>query len=525
MTASPAAPSGGRRRDAPAPRVRDRAAASTTSATRATRARGSAATARDPRAVLAHPPVVLRDRARRTGQDRAVHARGARRSCRRSSAVGIAALATQSGEVGEVVEAASPIRYDDVPRPRSSTLVMLFCAAQAPGAVRPRPALRRPAALLLARARPARLRARQGRRAGRRRCCRGARRRTLVLFVGRVLVAPDPVDGPRRRAAEPPAAPRPGAPDGGLLGGARDGRSRPSRRAGRTRPSAIIAVFLIPPIVVGARRSATLSGERRRLARRCSARSTSSTGRTRSLFGVRPGQPRSSRRRPARRIAFVAAALVGIAVLDRADDPALPADRGMTDRRRRPRRCRSAPGVGRAPDRRRPAAGPRPSTTSRAGTATSSRSTTSRSRSGPGVTGLLGPNGAGKSTLLHLIAGLLAAVGRAASWSAASRPGGNPAMYRHVGLVPEREAVHGFLTGREFVAAQRPAPGAAGRRRGRRPGDRDGRPRRTPRTARSAPTRRGCASGSSSPAPSSTTRRSCCSTSRSTGWTRASGCT
>ena len=69
---------------------------------------------------------------------------------------------------------------------------------------------------------------------------------------------------------------------------------------------------------------------------------------------------------------------------------------------------------------------------------------------GPGVTGLLGPNGAGKSTLLHLMAGLLApsagrvSVGGATAWR-------RPEMYRHVGLVPEREAVHAYLTGVEFV--------------------------------------------------------------------------
>jgi ABC-2 type transport system ATP-binding protein len=69
----------------------------------------------------------------------------------------------------------------------------------------------------------------------------------------------------------------------------------------------------------------------------------------------------------------------------------------------------------------------------------------------PGVTGLLGPNGAGKSTLLHMIAGLLrpsagqvGVLGQAA-WQ-------NTAMYRRIGLVPEREAVYPFLTGREFVA-------------------------------------------------------------------------
>jgi ABC-2 type transport system ATP-binding protein len=69
---------------------------------------------------------------------------------------------------------------------------------------------------------------------------------------------------------------------------------------------------------------------------------------------------------------------------------------------------------------------------------------------GPGITGLLGPNGAGKSTLLHLMAGLLrpsagsVKVLGATTWS-------NPDLYRSVGLVPEREAVHGYLTGRAFV--------------------------------------------------------------------------
>jgi ABC-2 type transport system ATP-binding protein len=71
---------------------------------------------------------------------------------------------------------------------------------------------------------------------------------------------------------------------------------------------------------------------------------------------------------------------------------------------------------------------------------------------GPGVTGLLGPNGAGKSTLLHLAAGFLApsrgtlTVAGAASWH-------NPAIYRTVGLVPERDSVYAFLTGEAFVRA------------------------------------------------------------------------
>jgi ABC-2 type transport system ATP-binding protein len=69
---------------------------------------------------------------------------------------------------------------------------------------------------------------------------------------------------------------------------------------------------------------------------------------------------------------------------------------------------------------------------------------------GSGITGLLGPNGAGKTTVLHMLAGLLQpSAGRVA---VAGRPAWrDPALYRSIGLVPEREAVHDFLTGRAFV--------------------------------------------------------------------------
>jgi ABC-2 type transport system ATP-binding protein len=69
---------------------------------------------------------------------------------------------------------------------------------------------------------------------------------------------------------------------------------------------------------------------------------------------------------------------------------------------------------------------------------------------GPGVTGLLGPNGAGKSTLLHMMAGLLrpshgdVRIHGRPTWR-------DPAIYREVGLVPERETVHPYLTGWQFA--------------------------------------------------------------------------
>lgn len=71
---------------------------------------------------------------------------------------------------------------------------------------------------------------------------------------------------------------------------------------------------------------------------------------------------------------------------------------------------------------------------------------------GPGITGVLGPNGAGKTTILHMMAGLLSP--SAGHVQVDGKPtSGNPEVYRSLALVPEREAVHPFLTGREFVTA------------------------------------------------------------------------
>ena len=71
---------------------------------------------------------------------------------------------------------------------------------------------------------------------------------------------------------------------------------------------------------------------------------------------------------------------------------------------------------------------------------------------GPGVTGLLGPNGAGKSTLIALMSGFLAP-----STGTVTLDGEplwrNELVYRKIGLVPEREALFEYLTGRQFVVA------------------------------------------------------------------------
>ncbi len=70
----------------------------------------------------------------------------------------------------------------------------------------------------------------------------------------------------------------------------------------------------------------------------------------------------------------------------------------------------------------------------------------------PGVTGLLGPNGAGKTTLLHMMSGFLppsrgsVTIDAVPTWR-------HPEIYRKIGLVVEREAVPGYLTGHEFVLA------------------------------------------------------------------------
>ncbi len=86
----------------------------------------------------------------------------------------------------------------------------------------------------------------------------------------------------------------------------------------------------------------------------------------------------------------------------------------------------------------------------------------------PGVTGLLGPNGAGKSTLIAMMSGFLAP-----STGTVTLDGEplwrNESVYREIGLVPEREALFDYLTGRQFVVANAelhglPSPGTEAER-------------------------------------------------------------
>ena len=69
---------------------------------------------------------------------------------------------------------------------------------------------------------------------------------------------------------------------------------------------------------------------------------------------------------------------------------------------------------------------------------------------GPGITGLLGPNGAGKTTLLRMMSGLIQP-SRGGLTVLGTNPRRDTSVFQKVGLVPEDDAVYGFLTGRRFV--------------------------------------------------------------------------
>jgi ABC-2 type transport system permease protein len=162
-------------------------------------------------------------------------------------AVGFAALASQAGPGGEAIEQASPIRYESY-HGLVVALIMLFCAAQAPELfgrdqrfgvlplyfsrvlTRPDYALAKVgglmATLLVVELAP-----------------------YVVLFVGRVLVAPDPVTGLQKEIDAVPRFLAQGLLTAGLLGGlASLIAAWTPRRAYAI--AAIIAVFIIPPIIV-----------------------------------------------------------------------------------------------------------------------------------------------------------------------------------------------------------------------------------------------------------------------------------
>ena len=161
-------------------------------------------------------------------------------------AVGIAALAAQAGAAGEL-EDASPIRHDTYQN-LTSTLVMLFCAAQAPELfgrdqrhgvlplyfsrvlTRTDYALARAGGLFLA-------------------IFVISIVPQLILTVGAILAAPDPITGLRDELPEVPRYVVVAVLASALLGAVSTVIAAwTPRRAYAT--AAIIAVFIIPPIVV-----------------------------------------------------------------------------------------------------------------------------------------------------------------------------------------------------------------------------------------------------------------------------------
>jgi ABC-2 type transport system permease protein len=161
-------------------------------------------------------------------------------------AIGFAALAAQAGPAGGAIEDASPIRYETY-HGIVSILIMLFCAAQAPELfgrdqrygvlplyfsrvlTRADYALAKVGglfvALLIVELAP-----------------------YVLLFAGRVLVAPDPATGLAEEISAVPRFLLQGLLVAGLLGGlASVIAAWTPRRAYAT--AGIIAVFIIPPIV------------------------------------------------------------------------------------------------------------------------------------------------------------------------------------------------------------------------------------------------------------------------------------
>ena len=161
--------------------------------------------------------------------------------------MGIAAIAAQAGPAGGAIEDASPIRYDSY-HGLVSILIMLFCAAQAPelfgrdqrygvlplyfsrALTRSDYAVAKVVGLMVT-------------------LFAVDVAPYLILFVGRVFVAPDPATGLADEIAAVPRFLLQAILVAGLLGGiASLIAAWTPRRAYAT--AAIIAVFIIPPIIV-----------------------------------------------------------------------------------------------------------------------------------------------------------------------------------------------------------------------------------------------------------------------------------
>jgi ABC-2 type transport system permease protein len=162
-------------------------------------------------------------------------------------AVGFSALAAQAGPGGEAIEQASPIRYDSY-YGLVGILVMLFCAGQAPelfGRDQRYGVLPLYFSRVLTRADYALAKV-----FGLIAVVAGVVLAPyVVLFIGRVFVAPDPITGLRDEIDAMPRFVAQALLVAGLLGGlASLISSWTPRRAYAI--AAIIAVFIIPPIIV-----------------------------------------------------------------------------------------------------------------------------------------------------------------------------------------------------------------------------------------------------------------------------------